>query len=151
MSEVGGRRSEGEKTDVGGRKSEGGGRKPEVGGHPGEIEKKKAFHWVKKSEVGGRILIGWSVLCVGLSTLKMVHRFRRLAQINYLTQRREGAKIKKLVTFKSVYMGVFYDFLIAQIQLLLMSTRQQKSSLCENGSPRSSSEHRGLFCGKSAT
>ena len=58
--------------------------------------------------------------------------------------------INKLVSFKSVYMGIFYDFFIAQIQLLLMSTAQQKSFLCENGPPRSSSEHRGLFCGKSA-
>ena len=57
----------------------------------------------------------------------------------------------QLVSFKSVYMGISYDFFIAQIQLLLMFTAQQKSFLCENGPPRSSSEHRGLFCGKSAT
>jgi len=37
-----------------------------------------------------------------------------------------------LVTFKSVYMGISYDFFIAQIQMLLMSTAQQKSFLCEN-------------------
>ena len=56
-----------------------------------------------------------------------------------------------LVSFKSVRMGIFYDFQIAQIQLLVMSTGEQKSFLCENGPPRSSSEHGGLFCGKSAT
>jgi len=38
-------RGKGKKTEVGGRKSEG-------GGHPGEIGKKKAFHWVKRSEDG---------------------------------------------------------------------------------------------------
>jgi hypothetical protein len=43
-----------------------------------------------------------------------------------------GLLIKELVSFKSVYMGIFYDFFIAQIQLLLMSTGQQKSFLCEN-------------------
>ena len=57
----------------------------------------------------------------------------------------------ELVSFKSVYLGIFCDFFIAQIQLLLMSTGEQKSFLCENGPPRSSSEHRGLLCGKSAT
>ena len=64
--------------------------------------------------------------------------------------RKRGLNPEKLVSFKSVYMRIFYDFFIAQIQLLLMSTEQQKSFLCENGPPRSSSEHRGLFCGKSA-
>jgi len=73
MSEVGGqrtgkdggRRTEGEKTDVRSQGSEVGGRKDrcqksevrgrertEDGGHPGEIGKKKAFHWVKKSGQG---------------------------------------------------------------------------------------------------
>ncbi len=63
------------------------------------------------------------------------------------------AKLQKyfLIVRNVSYMGIFYDFLIVQIQLLLMSTGQQKSFLCENGHPRSSSEHGGLFCGKSTT
>ena len=40
----------GQRSEVRGRRTgEDGGRMPEVGGHPGEIGKKKAFHWVKKS------------------------------------------------------------------------------------------------------
>jgi len=31
-----------------------------------------------------------------------------------------------MLTFKSVYMGIFYDFLIAQVQLLLMSAVNQQ-------------------------
>ena len=41
MSEVRCQRTEGEKTE---------GEKTEVRGHPGEIGKKKAFHWVKRSD-----------------------------------------------------------------------------------------------------
>ena len=48
-----------QRTEGGGRKdrcrrSEVGSRGTGGGGHPGEIGKKKAFHWVKKSEDGGR-------------------------------------------------------------------------------------------------
>ena len=53
--------------------------------------------------------------------------------------------LKELVTFKSVYMGIFYDFFIAQIQLLLMSTGQQKSFLCENGPPKKLVGAQGTF------
>ena len=43
---------------------------------------------------------------------------------------------KILVSFKSVYMGIFYDFFIAQIQLLLMSIVEEivwhRQNRCEN-------------------
>ena len=52
---------------------------------------------------------------------------------------------KKLVSFKSVYMRIFYDFFIAQIQLLLMSTEQQKSFLGENGPPEKLVGAQGTF------
>ena len=47
--------------------------------------------------------------------------------------------------------GIFCDFLIVQIQMLFIAMGQQKSPPCENGHLKSSSENRGLFCGKSAT
>jgi len=52
--------------------------------------------------------------------------------VPYLTEResfRDVLLTKRLVSFKSVYLGIFCDFFIAQIQLLLMSTGEQKSFL----------------------
>ena len=53
--------------------------------------------------------------------------------------------INKLVTFKSVYMGIFYDFFIDEIQPLVMCTGQQKSFLCENGPPKKLVGAQGTF------